>query len=147
MDIWWEHYDTPLTGHCSVTRMLQFISWNYWFPGVNVLVRDYTKSFHLCQQANVVCHLRYGELTPIQVPDSPWKGLSWDLITGLPVSNGIDLILVFVDRMTKKSHVIPCLKSTFTSEFACLLIFYIIKQYSLLDSMVSDCSSIFMSNF
>ena len=147
IDILRQHYDVPLAGNYGAARMLELISRNYWFPGVNAFVRDYTNSCHLSQQAKAPHHLRHSELTPIPVPDSPWKGLSCDLITDLPVSNGMDSILVFVARMTKMGHFIPCLKSTSTLEFARLFIFYIVKLYGLPDSIVSDRSSIFKSNF
>jgi len=86
-------------------------------------------------------------LASLPVPTSLWKGLSCDFITDLPVSNGKDSILVFVDRMTKMSHFIPCLKSTSAPEFARLFISYIVKLHGLPDSIVSDRGSIFTSNF
>jgi len=42
----------------------------------------------------------------------------------LPISNGMDLILVFNDRMTKMCHFIPYSKSTTAPEFAWLFISY-----------------------
>jgi hypothetical protein len=38
-----------------------------------------------------------------------------DFITGLPISNKFDSILIVVDRLTKMSHFIPC-KKTITGE-------------------------------
>ena len=147
MDILREHHDAPLAGHCGAARTLELISRNYWFPGINAFVRDYIASCHLCQQAKAPRHLRHGELTPLPVPDSPWKGLSCDFITDLPVSNSMDSILVFVDRMTKMGHFIPCLKSTTAPEFAKLFMSYIVKLHGLPDSIVSDRGSIFTSHF
>jgi len=65
----------------------------------------------------------------------------------LPVSNGMDSILVFIDRMAKMSHFIPCLKTTTAPEFACLFTSYIVGLHSLPDSIISDHGTIFTSNF
>ena len=43
---------------------------------------------------------------------------SCDFITDLPLSNDMDSILVFVDRVTKMSHFVACSKSTSAPEFA-----------------------------
>jgi hypothetical protein len=120
---------------------------NYWFPGINSYVKDYVNSCQLCQQAKAPRHRRHGELAPLPVPTSPWKGLSCDFVTDLPVSNGMDSILVFVDRMTKMTHFIPCTKTTSAPEFAKLFVSYVVKLHGLPDSIVSDRGSIFTSHF
>src|ERR1700684_4429529 len=81
------------------------------------------------------------------VPTSPWKGLSCDFITDLPLSNGMDSILVFVDRMTKMSHFLLCLKSTSAPDFARLFVSHVVKLHGLPNSIVSDRGSIFTSHF
>jgi len=62
-------------------------------------------------------------------------------------SNGIDSIFMFIDRMTKMSHFILYLKSITASEFIQLFISHIIRLYSLSNSIISNHSSIFTSDF
>jgi len=88
-------------------------------------------------------HCCHRKLAPSPVPDSPWKRLSPH---NLPVSNGVESILVFVDRMMKMSHSILCLKPTSAPEFSCLFGFYIFKLHCLLNSSVLDHGSIFTYN-
>ena len=147
MDILREHHDAPLAGHCGIARTIELITRNYWFPGINAYVKDYVNSCYSCQQAKAPRHARHGELAPIPVPTSPWKGLSCDFITDLPVSNGMDSILVFIDRMTKMSHFVPCVKSTSAPDFAKLFVSHIVRLHGLPDSIVSDRGSIFTSRF
>jgi len=127
MDILREHHDAPLAGHPGIATTIELITRNYWFPGINSFIKDYVNSCHSCQQGKAPRHLRHGELAPLPVSDAPWKGLFCDFITDLPVSNGKDSILVFVDRMTKMTHFIPCSKSTSAPEFAQLFVSHIVN--------------------
>jgi len=144
---WSPSLDVPLVGHPGVTRTVELITRNYWFPGINSFTKDYVNSCHSCQQGKALRHLRHGEFAPLPVSDAPWKSLSCDFITDLPVSNGKDSILVIVDRMTKMTHFIPCFESTSALEFAQMFGSHIIRLHSLPDSIVSDRASIFTSNF
>ena len=147
MDMLREHHDAPLAGHCGIARTLELITRNYWFPGINSFVKDYVNSCFLCQQAKIPRHLRHGELASLHVPTTPWKGLTCDLITDLPVSCGMDSILVFVDRMTKMSHFIPCSKTLNAPEFAKLFVSHIVRLHGLPNTIISDRGSIFTSHF
>ena len=142
MDILREYHYALLTKLCSTIKMLELISWNYWFPGVNTSIRDYTNSCHLCQQVKALHYIYHRELTPILVFNSPSKGLFYNLITDLLVSNSMNSIISFIDQMTKMSHFITCLKFMSASEFTYLFISYIIKLHGLLNSIISDYSSI-----
>ena len=147
IDVIQKHHDKPLAGHPGVARTCELITRNFWFPRMQRTVENYINSCHLCQISKAPRHARHGELAPLPVPTSPWKGLSCDFITNLPLSNGMDSILVIVDRMTKMSHFIPCLKSTSAPDFARPFIAHVVKLHGLPDSIVSDCGSIFTSNF
>ena len=147
MDILREHHDALLLGHPGIARTVELITRNYWFPGIHAFVKDYVNSCHSGQQGKAPRHPRHGELASLPVSDSSWKGLSCDFITDLPVSNGKDSILVFVDRMTKMTHFIPCSKSTSAPEFAQLFVSHIVRLHGLHDLIVSDRGSIFTSNF
>ena len=147
MSVLQQHHNAPLAGHSGVLKTLELLIRNYWFLGIKSFVKDYINSCFLCQQAKALHHLYHRELASLSVLTSLWKRLSCNFITDLPISNGHDSILVFVDRMTKMSHFILCFKSTSALEFAQFFISYIVKLHSFFDSIVSDCGSIFTSNF
>jgi hypothetical protein len=42
----------------------------------------------------------------------PMEGITCDFVTDLPISNGHDSLLVFVDRFTNVCHIIPCKAAT-----------------------------------
>ena len=147
LDVIREHHDGPLSGHPGVLHTCELITRNYYFPRMQRLIKQYVDSCHLCQMAKPSRHARHGELAPLPVPTAPWTGLSCDFITDLPVSNGMDSILVFVDRMTKMCHFIPCLKTTSAPDFAKLFVSNVVRLHGLPTSIVSDRGSIFTSNF
>jgi hypothetical protein len=147
MNVMQEHHDAPLAGHPGIARTFELVTRNYWFPGINAFVKDYVNSCYSCQQAKAPRHPRHGELASLPVPTSPWKGLSCDFITDLPVSNGKDSILVFVDRMSKMTHFISCTKTTDAPEFARLFVSNVVRLHGLPTSIVSDRGSIFTSHF
>ena len=110
-------------------------------------VKKYVSTCDLCSHGKMPRHPKHGELAPLPAPPGPWKGISCDLIVDLPESNGYDSVLVFIDRLTKMSHLIPCNKTTSAPEFTRMFLDHIIHLHGIPDSIVSDRGSIFTSQF
>ena len=49
-------------------------------------------------------------MQPIPLPERAWQQITTDLVTDLPESDGKTAIAVFVDRLTKMTHMVPCTK-------------------------------------
>src|SRR5436305_10291448 len=60
-----QHHDSPLAGHFGVTRTLELLSRNYWFPDINSYVKDYVTTCDLCSRAKPPRHARFGELSSL----------------------------------------------------------------------------------
>lgn len=61
----------------------------------------------VCQK-NKGEHCPYpGFLDPLHIPDMVWTHINMDFVEGLPKSDGKELILVVVDRLSKFTHFIP----------------------------------------
>jgi len=139
------HHDDPLTGHFGESRTLELLSWNYWFPSMALYVKNYVSTWN--PRAKPSRHQRHSELMPLPVPAGPWKGITCDFITDLPTSKGYDTLLIFVDRFTKMTHLLPCNKTTDAPQFARLFVNHIIRLHGILESLVSDHGSLFTSHF
>ena len=56
-----------------------------------------------------------GELQPIPLPERAWQQITANLVTDLPESEGKTVTAVFVDRLTKRTHMVPCTREVTTS--------------------------------
>ena len=70
-------------------------------------IKEHIKNCETCQRIKVDTIKPAGLLQPLPIPDKPWLDISMDLITGLPKSQGYNVILVVVDRLTKSVHFMP----------------------------------------
>jgi len=82
-------------------------------------------------------------LNPLSVPDRPWQHLSVDFVTGLPQSKGYDAICVFVDRLTKQRHLIPCRTNISAQELKTFFVteFFVTTDFLTLQSQIGDHNS------
>ena len=106
---------------------------------------DYVVSCDLCQRSKVARHKPYGLLQPLPVPNHPWKDIGMDFMGPLPFSNGYDLVLVVICRLTKQAHFIPLQSNRTASDVVDMFMNNIFKLHGLPSSIVSDRDSIFTS--
>ena len=96
-----EHYDPADVGHPGQHRMQELIKRTYWWPGLKEDVKKYIQGCVKCQQNKVQYQRKAGELHPLKISEGPWQDISIDMIGPLPSSNGMNAIVVIVDRFTK----------------------------------------------
>jgi hypothetical protein len=91
--------------------------------------------------------LKYlGLLSPLPIPSQKWIDISMDFVEGLPKSQGKDVILVVVDRLTKYAHFLALSHPYNVQKIADLFMNNIVKLHGPLASIVSDTYTIFTSN-
>ena len=88
-------------GHPGQHRMLELLKRTYWWPGLKEDVKKYVQGYFKCQQNKVQHQRKAGKLHLLEIPQGPWQEISIDIIGPLPKSNGMDTILVVVNRFTK----------------------------------------------
>ncbi|KAJ9514334.1 hypothetical protein QJQ45_012353 [Haematococcus lacustris] len=87
-------------------------------------------------------------LNPLSIPDYRWESVSMDFITKLPSgSHGYDAICVFVDRLSKMVHFVPCREDLKARRFAQLFIDHVYKLHGMPAELISDRGSLFTSVF
>ena len=88
-----------------------------------------------------------GLLQPIPLPEQKWQQITTDLVTDLPESEGMTAIAVFVDRLTKMVHFVPCRKDISAQQYARLFIDHVFKLHGLPEVIISDRDPRFLSKF
>jgi len=106
-----ENHDKADIGHPGQYEMMELIKRTYWWPGLREDVKNYIQGCFKCQQNKVQHQNKAGELHSLDVPQGPWQEITIDIIGPLPKSNGMDAIVVIVNRFTKMIH----LKATTTN--------------------------------
>ena len=88
-----------------------------------------------------------GLLQPLSIPNMAWKSISMDSIFGLPKSNGMTVIFVVCDRLTKYAHFLPLAHLFGVAKVAQLFMDNIVKLHGWSSEIILDRDSIFMSAF
>jgi hypothetical protein len=105
--IQWSH-DSPFTGHPRIAKTLEMITRDYWWPQMKQDIEMYIKACHQCQITKPNQQPRNAPLQPNEILTEPWSIISINLIGPLVPSKGKDMILVIVDRFSKKAYFLPC---------------------------------------
>jgi len=96
-----ENHNLADVEHPEQHRMLELIKRTYWWPELKKDIKKYVQGCFKCQQNKVQHQRKAGELHPLEIPKGPWQEISIDIIEPLPKLNGMDRIVVIVDRFTK----------------------------------------------
>src|SRR6202161_1858165 len=84
---------------------------------------------------------------PVPILDAPWDTISVDFIVELPESNGKDAIMVVVDSVTKRSHLVSTVTTLSAARSAQLYLRHIWKHHGLPKKVVSDRGLQFVAEF
>lgn len=140
-----QSHDAKEVGHPGQAKTIEILQRNFYWPRMRAFVNDYVKSCDACQRSKPAHHKKYGLLNPLPVPKGPWKSLSMDHITDLPLSSGYDGILVIADRLTKQAHFVRAKKTDNSRNLANQFIENVWKLHGIPDDIVSDRGSTFTS--
>ena len=100
-------HDQIATGYPGYQKTISFITWNYYWPGLKKMVRYYIQNYHICRYAKASKDWYNSLLKPLPIPSCPWTNITLDFVTGLPINNSYNVILMVVDCLIKEKHYIP----------------------------------------
>ena len=96
-----ENHDLVDVGHPGQHRILEMLKRTYWWPGLKEDIKKYIQGCFKCQQNKVQHQRKTGELHLLEIPQGPWQEISIDIIRPLSRSNGMDAIVVIINRFIK----------------------------------------------
>lgn len=132
-------------GHSGVLATYHRVKRMFAWPKMKQSVTDYVSTCEVCQQAKVEHVKLPGLLQPHDIPPFPWHTVSMDFMEGLPKSNGFNVILVVIDKLTKYGHFLP-LKHPFSAkQVAQTFLDNVYKLHGLPKCIISDRDKVFTS--
>ena len=142
-----ENHDVPTAGHVGINRTVDLIKRKYWWRGIWSDVVAYVRSCPVCQLTKSDNLKKAGEMQPIPLPERAWQQITTDLVTDLPESEGKTAIAVFVDRLTKMMHMVPCTKEVTATQYARLFVDNVFRLHGMPEVIISDRDPRFVSKF
>lgn len=92
--------------HSSTYNTFYHISRFYYWRNLFESVKRFVERYSTCQLTTGTTHKDL--LHPLPVPKRRFASISIDFVSGLPIGEGHNCILVVVDRLTKYGIFIPC---------------------------------------
>src|SRR5258707_8415934 len=127
--------------------MLELVSQNYWWPGLSRYVAKFVTECNACNWTKTFPTQKVGKPIPNKVPNRCWQVISIDMIRELLDSKGYNTILMVVDHLSKRIHAIPTVTSLDSAGVARLFLEHIWHHHGLLEEVISDRGSAFISKF
>ena len=142
-------HSSPLSGHLGHFRTKAIVEHDFCWLGLSVFVNNFVAGCAVCQQNKARTHPVSPPLSPIKSTSSlPFKQLSVDLITDLPLSHGHDSLMVVVDHGLMKGVILaPCSKTIDVNGIAQLFFDHVFKRFGLHNTLISDREPQFASAF
>ena len=143
-----ECHDTPIGGHFGRDKTLEALRPRFYWNGMYTDVEKYTLTCDECQRNKPSQQSTPGLSIPIIPPSEVCQTWTMDLITDLPTTpTGNDSIVVFVCKLSKLVHYLPCKKSISAPQLARLFLSHIVRQHGLPQSIISDRDPRFTAHF
>ncbi|KAJ4789708.1 polyprotein [Rhynchospora pubera] len=142
-----EVHNSSLGGHAGVLGTYQRLKKMFYWPQLKESVHDYVRKCEVCQMNKVEHVPSPGLLQPLPIPEQAWNSISMDFVTGLPKSEGEEVILVIVDRLTKYAHFFSLAHPFGATQVVQIFLDGIYKLHGLPLTIISDRDPIFTSSF
>jgi IS30 family transposase len=118
----------------------------YW-KGQQKHIRQFIRECNVCQRNKHENMASPGLLQPLPIPSTPFIDINMDFVEGLPKSEGKDVILVVLDRLSKYAHCMALSHPYSASGVAKIFMNNFYKLHGLPASITSDRDPIFLSRF
>src|SRR5262249_50458267 len=111
-----EMHDTPFSGHMGFDKIYQAITTEFYWPNMTADICRFVSSCETCQRYKTPPMAPSGTLQPLPIPTRNWDHIGMDFITALSKTKGKDVILVFVDCLSKQAHFVPTITTVTAPE-------------------------------
>ena len=139
-----EFRDAPISGHMAVKKTVERLQRFFYWPRMERDVDIFCKSCIACKRFKRRTVARPTGSQPYPIPEHPWQALCMDMKSGLPtIAHGVNAFWVFVDKLTRRGHVVPCNTTITAPELARLCFDNVFKHHGIPEVIISDRDSRF----
>ena len=132
-------HETPYAGHTGVNRTTKALQQHYRWPKMDADIKAYVRACAKCQVSKPEGGKPAGLLQPLPIPGKFWHKVSMDLITHLPVTaRGNTAIVVFVDRLSKMTHLAATRDTVDSQVLARLMIDNVVRLHGVPAEWIFD---------
>ena len=114
-------------------------------------MKDYVKSYNICQRTKTFRHRSYDELKSLSIATISWKEIIMNFVTSLSSNKRrevvYDSIFVIIDRCIKMIQYIFVIKKIDVAQLTKVFFEKIVLRFDMSNEIVSDKDSIFTSAF
>ena len=143
-----QFHDCVIAGHAGRERTFSRIQRTCFWPDMYKDVRKFVRSCDSCQRVKSVNQPLAARLQPLPIPEDRWESVSLDLVTDLPkTKSGLDSIVTFTDRLSKRVHLAAIRKAISASQLARVFVDKVFVLHGMPRSLVSDRDPRFTSEF
>lgn len=145
-DVLYLIHDSHFGGHVGAERTWEQVQRDFWWPTLRADVNEHVRTCEVCQRDKTSRQLPTGMLQPLEIPERRWESVSMDFITALPETlRGHTQIVVFVDRLSKMTHLVPLKTNATALDVAQCFVHDIFRLHGLPRNLVSDRDAKFTS--
>nr|GEU64970.1 retrotransposable element Tf2 [Tanacetum cinerariifolium] len=103
-----ESHKSKYSIHPGSKKMYQDMKKLYWWPNMKANIATYVSKCLICVKVKAEHQRLSGLLVQSAIPVWKWDNITMDFVTKLPKSSqGLDIIWVIVDRLTKSAYFLP----------------------------------------
>jgi hypothetical protein len=141
-----EHHDTPVGAHQGSRKLYDALARSFYWPRMVQHCRRHVSSCEKCQRGKSRNSNSRGLMLAHRIPDDRWKVICLDIAYFPKSTLGSSMVLVVVDRLSKRVRYIALSDGSTTCEIAAVLFDRIIAQHGLPDEIISDLGPQFESS-
>ncbi len=146
------HHDKPFTDHFGIPKTWELIATKYYKLMLQKDVEAYVKGCDMCLTFKAVWYKHYGGFELLLVLTHQWKDLSIDFVMSLLITanwknDSNNLILVIVNKLTKKIYYESVKVTIDVSGLAKVIIIMVVCHHGVPESIITDQDLLFTSKF